>query len=164
MEKLDIEILSKVINKQEKELARKKSESNPNRIPLESNKDKFTKVAWDIFHMIGEPENKIWIVEKDEDGNEYLARMGDWESSSPALEGSNWTAAENKEASCVTLIYKDTPVAKFSSKEFNFNKSDVGVFKESLIKMVSSDYKPILNSMLEQDRNSLLERHPELKY
>lgn len=137
------------------------------KVPYEPNKQFFTKVAFDVFQLNTSPVESLWTLEEGEDGKQYLVAVYNDETQEKPLEAkSEWHALADKEAKNVTLLYKNTPIQRFASKDFGFNSEDVYVFQKTLINKLSSDrdfLKKFLDSQPEEKKNQLLAQFPELK-
>lgn len=135
------------------------------RISYEKNKHLFHKVAFDVFQLSGAPVESYWILEKGEDGKEYLvANYEDTDITSTAAQN-NWEAESDKKAENVTIFYKNMPIKRLSSSEFGFNKDDVHIFKQALSHNLNNNknfVKKLLNEFKEDVRQSLFKVFPEL--
>jgi len=137
------------------------------RIPYEPNKHLFTKVAFDVFQLNTSPVESLWVLETNDEGEEYLAAMYDGEDTTgDKIEvKSSWQALADKEAKNVTLVYKDVPLHRFASADYKFDQSDVHIFQRTLISKLSSDKSfrdRFLNSQPEEKRKMILQQFPEL--
>jgi len=135
------------------------------RVPYEPNKHMFRKVAFDVFQLNSSPVESLWILEEDEDGQQYLVARYE-ESGEETLEAkSHWEALVDKKGENITLMYKDSPIQRFASTDYGFDSEDVHVFQQVLVEKLSSDQefvKKLINSQPEAKRNLLLEQFPEL--
>lgn len=142
--------------------------SDPGRIPYEPNKHLFRKVAFDVFQLKSGPVDPIWILEEGEDGESYLvAQYSEDEGPDKGLEAksSHWAALSDSEGDSVTLLYKNTPIRRFASDEFGFDKSDVHLFQETLVEKLSSEEalkEKLLKELDSERRDALLSQFPEL--
>jgi len=136
------------------------------KVPYESNKHLFTKVAFDVFQLNTSPIESLWTLEDGDDGKQYLvARYSDDEGSKPLEAKSQWEALADKEGKNVTLIYKDTPIQRFASCDFGFTADDVHVFQKTLVQKLSSDKSFVakfLKSQPQEKQEKLLQQFPEL--
>lgn len=141
-------------------------EPKRDRVPYEPNKHLFTKVAFDVFQLNTSPVESLWVLETSDDGTEYLAAMyGDDDATDQLEVKSHWEALSDKDAKNVTLLYKDTPLQRFASSDYGFDKSDVHVFQRTLVAKLSSDKEfreKFLNSQPEEKREMILKQFPEL--
>jgi hypothetical protein len=125
----------------------------------------FHKVAFDVFQYSNSTVNSLWTLESDPDGKQYLvAQYAD--SDDQSLESkSNWSAVSDEKKANITLFYKDAPIQRFASTDYNFTPEDVYVFQKTLVKKLSSDpsfVKKLVNSQSEDKRTLLLGQFPEL--
>tara|TARA_B100000579_G_C22847676_1_gene865375 strand:+ start:47 stop:526 length:480 start_codon:yes stop_codon:yes gene_type:complete len=110
----------------------------------------FRKVAFDVFkdHYDG-----LWKLET-QNGEDFLVR-----SSAPKysyVDGSEgWSASSDYENRNITLFYKNIPIQRFSSQEFEFSADDVGIFKSALLESVAEDSNFIRNVLSSQPENKL---------
>jgi len=134
-------------------------------IPYEPHKHWFRKVAFDVFQLNSSPVESLWILEESDDGQQFLVARYD-ESEPETLEvKSHWEALVDRQGENVTLMYKDSPIQRFASKEYGFTKDDAPAFQEVLIEKLSSDQefvKKLIKSQPEAKRKLLLEQFPEL--
>jgi hypothetical protein len=133
-----------------------------NKVDYDKHKHLFTKVAFDVFQMNSSPVDALWTLEDGEDGKQYL--VATYDEDTTLKTESAWKTIANKEASAITLFYKDCPVHKFASSEYGFCKDDAHLF-ERLILSKASD-SGFVKSMLasEPDKaESILALFPELR-
>lgn len=122
----------------------------------------FTKVAFDVFQMNSSPIESLWTLEADEDGKQYL--VATYDDGAIVAAASTWQTFSNKEASTVTLMYKDCPVYKFASTEYGFSKDDVHLFERLVLNKAKepSFVKLLLESQPEK-AESIIALFPELR-
>jgi hypothetical protein len=139
---------------------------NNSKIPYESNKHLFTKIAFDVFQLNSSPVESLWILEESDDGDQYLVAQYD-DVESQALEvKSHWKALSDRGGRNITLVYKNYPIQRFSSSEYGFTNKDIHIFQKSLINKLASDKNftsKFLNSQPKDKLNSLVSRFPELR-
>lgn len=134
------------------------------RVEYDKNKHLFTKVAFDTFQINSSPIESLWILEEGEDGKQYL--VATYDEDSTIKSESNWTAFTNKEASAITLYYKDQPVYKFAAAAYGFGKDDAYLFEKLLVKRAETDghfVKTILEQLPEEKAQSIKSLFPELR-
>lgn len=138
-------------------------------VPYEQNKHLFTKVAFDVFQLNTSPVDSLWVLEQGEDGTQFLVAQYDEESgnglTAESTDSNGWTTLSDKEASNVTLYYKDQPIQRFASTEFGFSKEDVHIFQKTLVQKLGSDKdfrNKFLNDQPKGKRDRLLSEFPEL--
>lgn len=121
------------------------------------------KVAFDVYRVDNDPYENLWILE-DVNGVPHLVRASDEPQSEPSVRG-DWVATSDHERQNVTLSYKNVPVARFASKDYGFNKSDVMTFKSALLERLESDNEFLREVLAEQPnskKESLVQNFPEL--
>ena len=134
----------------------------PKKLEFESNKHKFTKVAFDVFKLNGSPVESLWILEDGEDGKQYLSAT--YEAEQLEAKG-EWSSLINKEASMVVLYYKGYPIQKFESKDYGFHPGNVNVFQDMLVKKANSDenfVSTLIKSQNQEKQEIVLQQFPEL--
>ena len=149
---LDDTLIS-LLQKQSKGISKK------NKIKVGSD-TKFYKVAFDLYKVYGDHYDSLWKLNEG-----YLVRASD-----PKYDHSNkfsdWTAVSDYENKNVTLSYKNIPIQRFSSSEFEFGEEEVGMFKSALLESVQSDnefVKNIFESQPVNKKEALVSTFPELK-
>lgn len=154
MDTLDFNGLSQVLNPDKKRLA------------YEENRHLFTKVAFDVFQLNSSPIESYWILEKGDDGKEYLVAKYEDASDTKTIESrSSWQALSDRDAKNITIFYKGTPVRRCTADEFGFNDADIHIFKKALVEQLSSNAdftKKMLNTLVEDKQKSLFQQFPEL--
>jgi len=137
---------------------------NTKKILFESNKHRFTKIAFDVWQFNDSTVESLWILEDGEDGKQYL--VAKYEDSDQSLESkSNWLALLDKEGKNITLAYKNTPIQKFASSDFGFSKDDAYIFQKMLVEKLSSDksfVEKLIKSQPREKQEKLLTQFPEL--
>ena len=134
------------------------------KIPYEQNKQFFTKIAFDVFQFNASPIESLWILEDGEDGKQYL--VAKYEDADQPLEvKSNWLAVLDTEGKNITVAYKNTPIQKFASTDFGFNKDDAYIFQKMLVEKLNSDksfIEKLVKSQPKEKQEKLLTQFPEL--
>lgn len=133
-------------------------------LPYEQNKHKFIKVAFDVFEMADSDFESYWTLEKDKDGKEYL--VATYVQDDDLTAKSEWEAVLDKQASNVTLYYKDMPIKRFASKEFGFGQGDAYLFRRTLVKRLNEDpvfVKEMIATLPKARRDALSELFPEIQ-
>lgn len=149
---LDNTLIS-LLQKQSKDISKK------DKIKADGN-TKFYKVAFDLYKVYGDHYDGLWKLNEG-----YLVRASDPQYDH-SKKYSNWTAVSDYENKNVTLSYKDVPIQRFSSSEFEFGEEEVGMFKSALLESVESDsefIKNIFDSQPKNKREALYSTFPELK-
>lgn len=141
-------------------------EPRRDKILFEQNKHLFTKLAFDVFRLNTSPTESLWILEKGEDGKEYLAAMYDNDDNSAQLEvKSHWEAISDKDNKNVTLLYKNTPLCRFASTDYGFDNSDIHIFQRTLVAKLNLDKSfrdKFMTSQSAEKREMILKQFPEL--
>ncbi len=138
----------------------------PSRIIFSQDKVKsglFTKIAFDVYRVDNDPYKDLWILEESEEGV-HLVRASD--SISDLEARGDWTAVSDYDRHNVTLNYKDVPIARFSSKEFNFSPEDIFTFKSALLSQAQEDTEFVKNVLAGQPSGkveALVNSFPEFK-
>jgi len=137
-----------------------------NKIEYEPNKGLFRKIAFDVFQLNSAPVESLWTLESSDDGTQYLVAMYADDDTETLEAKGDWNAIMCKNASSVTLTYKETPLYKFASSDYGFIESDAHIFQRSLIEKFSSDKAFVSLFLKAQPKNKLseiLNKFPELK-
>ena len=121
------------------------------------------KIAFDVYNVENDPYDGLWKLESLEDGKEYLVRM----EAQPGLEDKTggWSATSNSAATSITIAYKNIPITKISNKNFDFNKDDIYVFKQTILQKIAADNrfrKLIVNLQSDEKRKEIMNLFPEL--
>jgi hypothetical protein len=120
------------------------------------------KIAFDVYKVEDDPYKSLWLLENIE-GKPYLVRASDPKFDLKS-EGT-WSAVSDYEHKNVTLSYKNIPIARFSSDNYNFLPGDVGSFKTALLELAADDQsfiKEVLAEQPEDKRRALAYTFPEL--
>jgi len=135
------------------------------RIPYAPNKHLFKKVAFDVFQLNSSPVESLWILEENENGEQYLVAQFDDMEISTLEAKSHWEALADSKGENVTLMYKDTPIQRFASSDYGFTKDDVHIFQQSLVELLNSNPDFVIKVLKDQpkERLGILAQHfPEL--
>ncbi len=120
------------------------------------------KIAFDVYRVDNDPYENLWILEE-VNGVPHLVRASD-----PQFEATvkgDWTATSDYDKENITLSYKNVPVARFSSTDYGFGKSDVMTFKSALLERLGSDQEFLKDVLAEQPaskKETLVSNFPEL--
>nr|BDD46206.1 hypothetical protein 38 [bacterium] len=120
------------------------------------------KIAFDVYRVENDPYHSLWMLE-DIDGKPYLVRAS--EPSYNSNQQGNWSAISDYEHRNVTLAYKNIPIARFSSDEYEFKPDDIGSFKTALLELVGEDERFVKDVLAEQPEDkvkALVTTFPEL--
>jgi len=153
METTDFTKVAKVIDQDKK------------RLPYDKYKHLFTKVAFDVFQLNSSPIESYWILEKGEDGEEYLSANYEKEQTEDLQVKSSWEALSDKESKNITLLYRGVPIKRFASSEYGFDNDDVNLFKNALVNKLSVNKEfvdKLMKVLTEEKRDALTQAFPEL--
>ncbi len=122
---------------------------NKNMIKLSEAKG-FRKVAFDMFkdHYDG-----LWRLDSI-NGEDTLVRSSD-PKYAYASGKNGWSASSDYDFRNITLCYKDIPIHRFSSQEFEFGEGDIGLFKSAILESVDEDGDFIKNILSNQPKSKL---------
>lgn len=145
---------------------RQREEKIPSKVAFQDSKvaaGHFIKVAFDVYKVENDPYNNLWILQDCDDG-QFLVRTSDRHSGIETT--GSWSAVSDYDKKNITLNYKNVPIARFSSKEFGFNNSDILTFKQALLEKVKEDelfIKDLLSSQPLSKKDALTTTFPEFK-
>jgi hypothetical protein len=125
----------------------------------------FTKVAFDVFRLNNSPINSLWTLEDGDDGEQYLVAQYEDEESETLESRGAWMTLSDREGKNITLFYREMPIQRFASKDYEFTPEDIHIFQQTLIEKLSSDktfVEKLLKSQSEEKRKMLLQQFPEL--
>ena len=134
----------------------------------EENKHLFTKVAgaFDVFQMNSSSVESYWILEKGDDGQEYLVAQYEDSFDEPIESINSWEALSDRAGENVTLSYKNVPIKRLASSEYGFNSSDVHIFIKALTEKLDSDQEfvdKLVKTLPKEKNNGLTSLFPELQ-
>jgi hypothetical protein len=121
------------------------------------------KIAFDVYKVENDPYDGLWLLE-DVGGRQHLVR-----ASNPEFEmttQSEWSAVTDYDKENITLNYKNAPIARFSSSEYNYTKEEASTFKSALLDMIKNDelfVKDVLASQPHSKLEAITSTYPELK-
>lgn len=134
----------------------------PKKISYEQNKHRFRKVGFDLFQLKDPNVESYWVLEQCNDGEYLVATYED--EKEIKVEGS-WTALEDAKAQNITIAYKNIPIKRISSNEFNFGPNDVHIFKKAAVDKLNNDkefVKKLLDTLPDDKKLSITQLFPEL--
>lgn len=120
------------------------------------------KIAFDVYKVDNDPYDNMWVLE-DIDGVAHLVRASD-----PQYENEvsgDWKVTSSYDRTNITLSYKDTPITRFSSSDYGFNKEDIISFRSAILSRVKEDREFLKEVLAEQPQNkkeTLVSTYPEL--
>lgn len=131
------------------------------RVKLADNRDRFTKVGFDLFRendtdfvwKTQEVDNEVWLVRNEEEPEVQTKE-------------SNWTSVVHRNGQNVTLAYKNRPLYCFAGKDFGFDKDDAPNFSNYIVNK-ATDSKEFIKRMFslfpQAKKAELLKQFPELE-
>jgi len=135
------------------------------RILYSRHKHLFTKVGFDVFQLNSSPVESYWLLEKGDDGEEYLVANYEKELDKELSAKSSWEALSDKESKNVTLLYKGVPIKRFASSDYGFENDDVHIFKGALVDKLRV-HQEFVNKLMEvlpeEKKSALMKAFPEL--
>lgn len=146
--------------------AKQKEKDYPSRIKFsESSVEKghFKKYAFDVYKVDNDPYEGLWMLQDCDDGP-HLVRTSEPKYAQESR--GDWSAVSDYNRENITLVYKNVPIARFSSEEFGFNSSDAMTFKSALLEMAENDgefVKGVLSGQPSGKREALSMTFPEFK-
>lgn len=123
----------------------------------------FKKIAFDVYRVENDPYETLWLLQECDDGP-HLVRASIPEYSQEVH--GEWCAVSDSDKRNVTLKYKNIPIARFSSEEFNFQPDEVLTFKSAILERAEKDdafLKDLLKSQPSSKREALVSTFPEFK-
>jgi hypothetical protein len=119
--------------------------------------------AFDVYKVDNDPYQDLWVLE-DVGGVPHLVRASSPKTDSTVI--GDWSAVSDYNKENITLIYKSTPIARFSSDVYGFSSEDIFTFKSALLDRVGADsefVKEVLSEQPANKREALAATHPEFK-
>jgi hypothetical protein len=112
-----------------------------NRIPLEENKDRLIRVAFDLFRLKGDNTEDLWQVQADDDGNEFLVRTYSLpEDDQQVVQASDWNVISDAKGNNLTVLYKNSPIHRLATSMVGAKTAeDVELFRKTIQQKLSSD-------------------------
>ena len=138
---------------------------NNRKILYSENANNFTKVAFDVFQLNNSPVESYWILEKGEDGQEYLVAKYDEDTSLEVLASAKWDVLLDSEKKNATLYYNGTPITRLAASQYGFNAQDAHLFQRILVNKMNTDnkfVKAFMHSQSDDRQKELLLKFPEL--
>lgn len=134
---------------------------NPSKTALafDDVKNHFQKVAFDVYKQNG--SDKLWEL-REENGQKFLVALYDNVENlvveSTENKPNSWVAIADSDKKNVTLSFKNTPVAKFASSEYNFTEQEADAFAKFVEKKAAdaSFISALVETMPEKKREVVL--------
>lgn len=136
------------------------------KVLYKDNAHNFTKVAFDVFQLNNAPVESYWILEKAEDGQEYLVAKYDEDTSLEVLASAKWDVLLDKDKKNATLSYKNTPIQRFASSDYGFTPEDAHLFQRALSNKMNTEktfVRAFFESQSQERKKELLSKFPELE-
>ncbi len=134
------------------------------RIPVNGNEYRMTKVAFDMFRLDNEPET-LWKVQSDDDGNEFLVRTYTLPENELSVKSSWSVAMDNKKAN-LTIFYKDVPIKRLAASTYGMKTAEESEFLASVVrKKLATDInfgKKLLKTLPKIKLQAIASSFPEL--
>lgn len=119
----------------------------------------FKKVAFDVYKQ--NSSDKLWELRTDEDGSQYLVALYEDDSDLvvESQEDKVWTATANADNDNVTLSFKNVPIARFASSEYQFTPDQASKFADFIEKKASNPkfIQDLLKTMPSAKQEAVLE-------
>ena len=120
------------------------------------------KVAFDMYKVYNDHYDCLWKLESVGD-EQFLVRASD-----PKYDYSNqgdWNLSSDYEGRNITLMYKSTPIERFASSEFGFDRDNLNMFKSALQEQLEDELfvRDVLAGQPQDKFNSITSTYPELK-
>lgn len=120
---------------------------DPNRLPLEGNKHRLMRVAFDLFRLKGDSAEDLWQIQADDDGNEFLVRTYSLPEEEPkqVAAASDWRVAADVKNASLTVFYRNNPIHKLAASDFPViayftnKEADVELLRRTVQEKLSTD-------------------------
>jgi hypothetical protein len=110
------------------------------RLPVKGNENRMVRVAFDLFRLDGSNREDLWVVQADDDGNEFLVRTYDLPEEEEFSKNASWEAHLDKKCANLTLAFEGTPVKRFALAQFGVKSTeDASIFKSAVLNKVAMD-------------------------
>lgn len=99
----------------------------PDRLPVMGNEHRMVCVAFDLFRLDGDQEERLWQVQTAEDGAEFLVRTYDLpEDDEDSLESrsTDWSVMTDSKFANLTIAYKRVPVHRLAAADYGASEPD----------------------------------------
>ena len=125
-------------------------------------KDKFTRVAFDLFSS--SEVSGIWELIKDANGEEWLVCNKEYEEIHTAAKD-RWKVIVANDRKSVVLSFDNYPLASFYGEDMNFNENTVFAFQDFLLRKVGEDQfvRDFVDRVIPKDRRTEVSRLIGLK-
>lgn len=116
-------------------------EKSIDRIPVKGNENRMVRVAFDLFRLDGNNREDLWVVQADDDGNEFLMRTYNLPDEEDLIQkSSEWEVLLDKTGQNLTIAYKEIPVKRIAASEYNVKgKDEALLLREVILNKIASD-------------------------
>lgn len=114
---------------------------DPNRLPLEENRDRLMCVAFDLFRLKGDNTEDLWQIQADDDGNEFLVRTYALpEEEQQVAKASDWRVVSDAKGSNLTVMYRNIPIQRLAAAAAGASTpADVELLRKTVQEKLSTD-------------------------
>jgi hypothetical protein len=133
---------------------------DPNRLPLEENRDRLMCVAFDLFRLKGDNTEDLWQIQADDDGNEFLVRTQALpEEEQQVAKASDWRVVSDAKGSNLTVLYRNIPIQRLAAAMAGASTpADVELLRKTVQEKLSTDdafVSKFISSIPEEKRDLL---------
>jgi hypothetical protein len=133
---------------------------DPNRLPLEGNRDRLVHVAFDLFRLKGDNTEDLWQTQADDDGNEFLVRTYSLpEEEQQIVQASDWRVVSDGKGNNLTVLYRNIPIHRLATADTNASTAaDVELLRQTVQEKLSTDdtfVSKFIDSIPEEKRDLL---------
>lgn len=118
-----------------------KTANDNNCLPYEEVKNRFKKVAWDVYKPLTGSE-MLWEL-RDVEGEKFLFALYDVDDSNLTAKSeekpSPWTAISSLAGDNITLSWAGVPVYRFANSEYKFKASEANDFAKFIQRKASDE-------------------------
>jgi hypothetical protein len=115
----------------------------PDRIPVLGNEHRMVRVAFDLFRLDGDDEERLWQVQTAEDGNEFLVRTYDLpEDVEDGLESrsADWSVMTDSKFANLTVAYRGVPIHRLAAADYGaWSPDEVRMLRQLVSEKLASD-------------------------
>ena len=133
---------------------------DPNRLPLEENRNRLMCVAFDLFRLKGDNTEDLWQIQADDDGNEFLVRTYNLpEEEQQVVKASDWRVVSDAKGNNLTVLYRNIPIQRLATAVAGASTSaDVELLRKTVQEKLSMDdtfVSKFIDSIPEEKRELL---------
>jgi hypothetical protein len=115
----------------------------PDRIPVLGNEHRMVRVAFDLFRLDGDDEERLWQVQADDDGNEFLVRTYDLPGDVEGVletRSADWSVMADSKLANLTVAYKGVPIHRLAAADYGARSPDeVRMLRQLVSEKLASD-------------------------